>query len=595
MDASCGYAVTMTTGSAGAIRRSTAANSNPDMSGRSRSVMTRSQGRVAASASAAVGSAMWVTSNRPPLASTCVQKRANSGSSSTRSTRPREAGVPAVWSGGDASMNRESARSKCRPGGFCGAGRLRSSLSGRAAGPVSVAEAADGLDRRARVGARADLAPQSHHAVLDPLRADPERVAPGQCEQLDRAQHLALMPDERGQQPVLGRRELDRITIDDHLVGAEVHLNAAVVVDLGRGRLGRLPAPQQPLHPGDELGVAERLGEVVVGAAAQPAHLLRLQAVPGEDEDGNVAQVADPLEHRPAVHLRQADVEDHETRLVSVEGAQAFSSGVGLGHLEPAPVEHGLDAERDIGVVLDDEHLAGHRAPTGDCTGRKTLNLGPSFSTLPPFTSPPCISTSAFTIDSPRPVPGRPAIRALEPLTNASNSLAAASGGIPIPVSETSIRQVDLAHLVTTRTSPPEFENLTALLMRLSRTWSSGRRSAGISGPSPASRWIVTPALAASGWAFLTAPAGRPESERAPSSSGSPPASSLFSISRSSIRVNSRSAFRSMISRNRMPSADSPSASPRSSSMNEAIEVSGVRSSCDTTTMNCARRSSTGG
>src|SRR6204780_212456 len=129
--------------------------------------------------------------------------------------------------------------------------------SGRAAGPVSVAEAADGLDRRARVGARAELAPQSHHAVLHSLRPDPERVAPGQFEQLDRAQHLALMPDERGQQPVLGRRELDRIAVDDHLVGAEVPPHAAVVVDLGRGRLGRLPTPQQYLDPGDELGVAE--------------------------------------------------------------------------------------------------------------------------------------------------------------------------------------------------------------------------------------------------------------------------------------------------------------------------------------------------
>ena len=104
-------------------------------------------------------------------------------------------------------------------------------------------------------------------------------------------------------------------------------------------------------------------------------------------------------------------------------------------------------------------------------------------------------------------------MRALDPLTNAPNSLAASSGGIPIPVSETSIRQVDLTHLVTTRTSPPEFENLTALPMRLSRTWSSRRGSAGVGGPSPASRWIVTPTLAASGWAFLTASAARPEIE----------------------------------------------------------------------------------
>src|ERR1700678_3634865 len=179
MGASCGYAVTMTTGRPGFICLSTAANSKPDMSGRSRSVMTRSQGSAAASERAAVGSAMWVTSNRPPFANTCVQKRANSGSSSTRSTRPPETGIPAVWCGG-ASMNKslpeknlDLVASVVRDGCHLPA------LSGRAAGPVSVAEAADRLDGRAPVRARAELAPQPHDAVLHPLRADSERVAPG--------------------------------------------------------------------------------------------------------------------------------------------------------------------------------------------------------------------------------------------------------------------------------------------------------------------------------------------------------------------------------------------------------------------------------
>src|ERR1700733_10923990 len=431
---------------------------------------------------------------------------------------------------------------------WCGTVANFPGLLGRAAAPVPVAETADGLDRRARVGVRAELAPQPHDAVFDPLRAAPERVAPGQFQQLDGAQHLAAMPDERGQQSVLGCREVDLNAVHEHLVGAEVHPHHAVVVDLGRRRLGGLPTPEQGLHPGDELGVAERLGGGVIGAAVQSSHLLGFGAVPGEDEDGDVAQVADALKHRPAVHLGQPDIEDHEIRLGGVEGAQPVPARVGLRHLEPAPVEHGLNAERDVRVILDDKHVVGHRAATGACTGRNTLNLVPSFSTLSTFTSPPCLSTSDFTIDSPRPVPGRPAIRALDPLTNASNSLAASSGGMPIPVSETSIRQVDLTHLVTTRTSPPELENLTALPMRLSRTWSSRRGSAGVDGPSPASRWIVTPTLAASGWAFLTASAARPEIEHSLSSSGSPPASSLFSISRSLINVNSRTAFRSMIS-----------------------------------------------
>ena len=44
-----------------------------------------------------------------------------------------------------------------------------------------------------------------------------------------------------------------------------------------------------------------------------------------------------------------------------------------------------------------------------------------------------------------------------------------------------------------------------------------------------------------------------------------------------------------MMPRKRIPSGDSPSASPRSSSLNEMIEVRGVRISCETTARNCAR------
>src|ERR1700722_13409989 len=76
-----------------------------------------------------------------------------------------------------------------------------------AAGPVPVAEAADRLDRRAGVGARAELAAQPHDAVLNPVGTDAERVAPGEIKQLDRAQDLAAVPDERCQQAGLRRGE----------------------------------------------------------------------------------------------------------------------------------------------------------------------------------------------------------------------------------------------------------------------------------------------------------------------------------------------------------------------------------------------------
>src|SRR5450756_892118 len=472
-------------------------------------------------------------------------------------------------------MRGQSARPRWAGGGILGAEWLRLS----AAVPVPVAESADRLDGRAGPAVRAKLAAQPHDAVLDPVGSHAERVAPRQLKQLDRAEDLSAVLDERGEQPVLRRGQPDRLAVHDDLVRAEVHLHGPVVVDLGQRLSRRLPPPQQDLHASDELGVAERLGDVVVRAAAQAAHLIGFQAVRGQDEDGDIAQVTDPLEHGPAVHLGQRDVKDHQGRRGTVEGTQPFPPVGCRGHIEPVPAEHGLDAKPDVGVVLDHEYSLCHDGTATACSGSRTLKVVPRPSALSTVTRPPCISTSAFTMAKPRPVPGRPAILAFDPRTNALNRRFASSGGMPIPVSDTSIRQLSRAYFALTRTSPPALENLTALPIRLSRTWSSRRGSARARGPPPASRWTVTPDLAATATTLLTASAARPGMETKAGSSGSAPPSSRLSISRSSISRSSRSAFRSMMSRNRPPSAESPSDSPRSSSLNETIDVKGVRSS----------------
>src|SRR5215469_9134641 len=332
---------------------------------------------------------------------------------------------------------------------------------------VPVAEPPDRLDSRIRPG---ELATQPHDAVLDPVRADAEWIVPDQLEKLARGERLARVPDQRGQQPELDRRQRDRRAVHPHLVRGEVHAHGALVVDVVRAARPR--APQQRGHPGGQLRVPERLGEVVVGAAVQAAHLLRFPPVRGQDEDRHVAQVADALKDRPAVEGGQPDVEDDEVRAQAVEGAQALPAVGGTGHLETAPAEDNADAESDVLVVFDQQHAAvgRHRA-----TGRKTLNVLPSSRTLSTSTCPPCISTSALTMDRPRPDPGRPAVRALDARTNGPKSRAASSAGMPIPASDTSIRHLAASQAATTKISPSRCENLTALPTRLSSTWSSRR------------------------------------------------------------------------------------------------------------------------
>jgi len=53
------------------------------------------------------------------------------------------------------------------------------------------------------------------------------------------------VPDEGHEQAVLGRGQLDRHAVREHLVRGEVHPDAAVVVDVVRRRLLADPRPPE--------------------------------------------------------------------------------------------------------------------------------------------------------------------------------------------------------------------------------------------------------------------------------------------------------------------------------------------------------------
>jgi hypothetical protein len=55
----------------------------------------------------------------------------------------------------------------------------------------------------------------------------------------------------------------------------------------------------------------ERLGDIIVGAGVEALHLVAPAVARGQDQHRHGAAGAAPfLQHRNAVHLRQADVED---------------------------------------------------------------------------------------------------------------------------------------------------------------------------------------------------------------------------------------------------------------------------------------------
>ena len=162
------------------------------------------------------------------------------------------------------------------------------------------------------------------------------------------------MPDERRQELELERGELDGTVVDGDDALGEVDRQVAVRV----GRLLSLAcagAPQQRLDARNELLAAERLDDVVVGAAREPADALELGVSGGQHQDRYVAQIAEPRQRLEAVEPRHRDVEDDEICRRGEEFAQPGAPVSGLADVVPSPAQKRLDERPDVVVVVDHE------------------------------------------------------------------------------------------------------------------------------------------------------------------------------------------------------------------------------------------------
>jgi hypothetical protein len=126
-------------------------------------------------------------------------------------------------------------------------------------------------------------------------------------------------------------------------------------------------AAQHRLHAADELGDAERLGDVVVRAGLEADDLVELGVLRGEHQDVGVAELAHPPADLDAVDVGQAEVEDDQVE--GVEGGR-FDGGLpvlGLSDVEALLHEQGTDEHPVLGGVVDDKGAgcggAGHDRP----------------------------------------------------------------------------------------------------------------------------------------------------------------------------------------------------------------------------------------
>ena len=115
-------------------------------------------------------------------------------------------------------------------------------------------------------------------------------------------------------------------------------------------------AAQQRADPRQHFLEMKRLCDIVVGAGVETLHLVAPAVAGGQDQNRHRAAVAPPgLQHRDAVHLRQADIEHdrviglavaEKVPLLAVEGAIDHIAGVG---------QRRGELTIEIGIIFNDE------------------------------------------------------------------------------------------------------------------------------------------------------------------------------------------------------------------------------------------------
>ena len=165
------------------------------------------------------------------------------------------------------------------------------------------------------------------------------------------------------------RRELQRLVPQESASGHRVELQRAV---RDARPAVRLRAAQQRPHPRRELGHGEGLHHVVVGAQVEAAHAIVDRVARGEHQHrhrpaarGAGAQAAQHLE---AVHLRQADVEDHQVELLLRRGEHRLLAARGDVDRVAFGLEDALQARGERRVVFNDQesHVVRRRSGIND-------------------------------------------------------------------------------------------------------------------------------------------------------------------------------------------------------------------------------------
>lgn len=203
-------------------------------------------------------------------------------------------------------------------------------------------------------GDRGEFAPQVADVHVE--TAVEARVAAVQHAPVEErlAQRLASVFAERRQEAVLGWRQPRRKALVEHILGLVVEHQPGIP-PLRRRQAVQSYAAQQGVGAGIQLGQAERLRQVVVGAAGEAADAILFGAQGRHQHHRRGLLAAQRLQQGQAVEAGQHDVQQHQVERFAPGGFQPVRAIAADGHAEAALAEMRVEILAQARVVFDQQ------------------------------------------------------------------------------------------------------------------------------------------------------------------------------------------------------------------------------------------------
>src|SRR5665213_1505830 len=202
----------------------------------------------------------------------------------------------------------------------------------------------------------------------------------------------AGLPGVLGQEGEKGEflsREFDPIASQASLFVYEVEIE---ITDGDQGARMWLAVDVAMAHrsanPGLELCHAEGLRDVIVGPSVESRHLAVLASAGRQDDDRDIAPLADSLAHGQSVDVRKTEIKhDHIGRVESALGHPLFSIHRG-NHFMATGAQTDAERTQQRRIVVDDEYLGHLLLPPAAVTCRKRHGEHEPGTTVGPFLDP---------------------------------------------------------------------------------------------------------------------------------------------------------------------------------------------------------------